>query len=67
MFVSVFHLFIYQADELRQGHPHPDRHLVLPVLCRSDFHVVVLKELLMEPPLCFRGSWMKGCMQRDRK
>lgn len=34
---------IYQADKLREGHPNSHHHLLLPVTCWSDFHVVVLK------------------------
>lgn len=44
---------IHQADKLREGHPHSNHHLLLPVTGWSDLHVVVLKELLMEPPLGF--------------
>lgn len=50
---------IYQADELREGHPHSDHHLFLPVKGWSDLQVVVLKKLLMKPSLYFWGSWVK--------
>lgn len=51
--IVVAYVCTYQADELRQGHPHSDHHLLLPVTSRPDLHVVVIKDLLVEPPFYF--------------
>lgn len=55
----MYFYFFYQADELRERHPHTHHHLLLPVSSWPDFHVVVLKELFVELSLCFGGIWTK--------
>lgn len=58
---------IYQAHKLGEGHAHSNHHLLLPVTSWSDFHVVVLKQLLMEPSLCFWGSCKEMVMRWKKR